>query len=79
MDSRDITLPEQSSQTSNEASTRSLSIGIDLNDLTCAVTLQLFFDPVLAAPCGHGCERSVGELLLKGKCPNCRKDIVLFA
>ena len=80
MDSRNISLPEQSSQPLNEASIRPLSINIDLNDLTCPVTLQLFFDPVLAAPCGHGVERSVGELLLlKGKCPHCRNEIVLFA
>lgn len=55
-----------------------ISISIELKDLTCPVTLNLFFDPVLAMPCGHGIENRISSNLLKGSCPTCRQDIMMF-
>ena len=44
----------------------------------CPVTRHLFFEPVIAGPCGHAFEKTVCVGKLQ-ECPCCRKDITLFA
>lgn len=82
--SRDVSTSSQnhdnknSSQTPEQASNHATSISIDHKELTCPITNELFFDPVLAMPCGHGFENRASGSLLKGSCPECRQDIVIF-
>lgn len=72
MDSRDLI------KTQNQASDDIITISIDLGDLTCPITQELFFNPVLAMPCGHGFESRASSGLANGECPICRQKIIMF-
>src|SRR3990167_4949766 len=69
-------MQDASTQTTNNGL---ISIdGIDREDITCLLSLDLFFDPVVAIPCGHAFERTGSQKIKNDKCPCCRENIVMF-
>lgn len=73
--SQDVPMQDASTPTTNDL----ISIdGIDRKDIICPLSLALFFEPVLAIPCGHAFEKIESQRIKNGKCPCCREDIVMF-
>jgi len=53
------------------------SENFDLDLLTCPVLLTLFFEPVMAVPCGHLIEEDAkNKLETPGRCPCCRESVL---
>lgn len=69
MKSRDINLSEH--QVSEEDLSNEVAA-----DLTCPITLEFFFEPVVASPCGHEFEKCASRTF--HNCPLCRHPIKEF-
>ena len=57
-----------------------ISLVFKIEDIKCPITKEIFFDPVVAQPCGHTFEREMLEEWLKNQsaCPCCaHKDITM--
>lgn len=67
MDSRNI-----------KTSSNHFIFSVELESLTCPITQELFFEPVLAMPCGHCFEKRASASLKKSACPICRQKIIMF-
>src|SRR3990167_9507884 len=61
------------------AAQSNLQIPVDLKDLTCPISMSVFFNPAQAAPCGHVFESQTIQGFVGKNCPCCRQDIVILS
>ena len=74
-----VTQTETTIETSNPVTQRNTADRPDVNQLTCPILSELFFDPVMSVPCGHLIESDAKDKLESpGRCPCCREAVLTW-